>query len=207
MFSGHLEVLPAPAEISECWVLPSLFPEGVPFVAPKAAVTIDEATVGVGCLHFKGKRKAGRRRELEGGREGRESSNKLLRSFRWDEVKYLERKTSGYHWGFKVRHDWGAPGGSHHRVNGVLLLRAVHLRHEDWRAVLSRLLCALIVHAGVHVAEAIFTKECIYSFNSSLKKKEIMRNKVNATARQKGSNYATHHYSFPTFSLFQFSTR
>lgn len=36
-----------------------------------------------------------------------------------------------YQWGFKVRHDGMVPCGRHHRVNRVLLLRAVHLLYED----------------------------------------------------------------------------
>lgn len=59
MFPGHHHVLPAPVDVSERGVLPPLFPEGVFFVAPRTAVSVDEATVGVRCLHF-----------MTGGREG-----------------------------------------------------------------------------------------------------------------------------------------
>lgn len=96
-------------------------------------------------------------------------------------ILWEEKQSSSYHWGFKVRHNWGVPGGRHHWVNGVLLLlRAVHLLYEDWRAILGLLLGTLIVHTGVHVAEAVFAKKRIYGFNSSLKKKG-WREKENET--------------------------
>lgn len=67
MFSGRHYVLPVPVDISERSVLPSMFPEGVSFVAPRTAVSIDEATVGIGCLHFT----TGGRKGMWGGQRER----------------------------------------------------------------------------------------------------------------------------------------
>lgn len=43
-----LHMVSAPVYISEHGVLPPPFPEGISFVAPRTAVSIDEATVGIG---------------------------------------------------------------------------------------------------------------------------------------------------------------
>lgn len=62
VFSGRHHVPPVPVDSSEGGVLPPLFPEGVSFVAPRTAVSVDEAAVGIGCL------REGERREGPGGR-------------------------------------------------------------------------------------------------------------------------------------------
>lgn len=51
MLSYHHYVLPVPACVSEDVVL-SLFPVCISFVVPSTAVSVDEATVGIGCLDF-----------------------------------------------------------------------------------------------------------------------------------------------------------
>ena len=56
----------------------------------------------------------------------------------------------------------------HHRINRVLLLRAVHLLHVDRGAVLGLWLGRLTLDTGVQTAEAILTKECVNGLNAGL---------------------------------------
>lgn len=83
-------------------------------------------------------------------------------------VKMMKKRCT-YQWRFKVRHDGRAPRGRHHRINRVLLLRTVHLLHVHWGAILGLRLHVWGVHARVHTAVAILTKECVNSLNTSLR--------------------------------------
>lgn len=167
-------------------VLP-LFPVCISFVVPSTAVSVDEATVGIGCLDFT----TGDRNQIMAAWESKSlKNNKNCNICCWQPLHSLPLTViklnilrqnkhtiqSTYQWGFKVRHNGRVPCGRHHRVNRVLLLRAVHLLYEDWWAILSLRLGVLVVCTCVHTVEAIFTKECVYGFNSGLWGEEEKRN-------------------------------
>lgn len=93
---------------------------------------------------------------------------KFFRTIRTYTFLFFKRHSGSHQWCFKVRHDRRVPGGRHHRVYRILLLRAVHLLHVDWGAVLSLWLGMLTVHTRVHTAEAVLTEECVNGLNTCL---------------------------------------
>lgn len=161
--------IPVPAQVLKD-IVPLLSVQScVSFVVSRAAVTTDEATIGKRCLHFTqvGKIKLGLL-QLNTNHNCKSPCCSSAIIYYKNSVKMM-KKWCTYQWGFKVRHDGRAPRGRHHRINRVLLLRTVHLLHVHWWAILGLRLHVWGVHARVHTAVAILTKECVNSLNTGLR--------------------------------------
>jgi len=80
----------------------------------------------------------------------------------------------------KVGCDGRIPGGRDQRIDGVLLLGAVHLLHVHRRAerLLLGMLGMLAVHAGVHAAVAVVGEERADGFDASLAERVRYRVKI-----------------------------